>query len=181
MKNGFRSGLLALFLLTVVFSFSEQEEPQQQQHSLSSLIAQATTAPVSLTARSSPPSVPSEDTDALSDATAQPESALGMAVSLLAGQAIAAEAIAAPPSALPALLANAPTTSTATSTIWPTATPAPTHQPIYASYIGNKSTKKFHRPDCGSAKQIAQNNVTSFSSREEAVNQGYQPCKRCKP
>lgn len=212
MKNSFFSGLLALFLLSMVLSCSVKEEPQPQTLSLSSLIAQETNAIVSETERSTTPPVPTEGTTASPAPTAQPESAQGAIASLMAGSTEATEATATPRSALSALLANAPTaTSFATNTIRPTATPtrrptatpsprptvtpsrrptatprvsatpAPTHRPISASYIGNKNTKKFHRPDCGSAKQIAQKNVISFSSREEAVNQGYQPCKRCKP
>ncbi len=212
MKKSFFSGLLVLFLLTMVLSCSDQEEPQKQEHSLSSLMAQETNATVSETERSITPPAPTEGTTASPAPTAQPESAQGAIASLMAGATEATEATATPRSALSALLANAPTaTSVAANTIRPTATPsrrptatpsprptatpsrrptatprvsatpAPTHQPISASYIGNKNTKKFHRPDCGSAKQIAQKNVISFSSREAAVNQGYQPCKRCKP
>jgi len=47
------------------------------------------------------------------------------------------------------------------------------------SYIGNKNTKKFHLPTCGSLP--AEQNRVYFKTREEAVSGGYVPCKICKP
>ena len=47
------------------------------------------------------------------------------------------------------------------------------------SYIGNKNTKKFHVPSCGSLP--AEKNRVYFSSRNQAVSQGYAACKRCHP
>lgn len=47
------------------------------------------------------------------------------------------------------------------------------------SYIGNKNTKKFHDPSCGSLP--AEKNRVYFSSRDKAVNSGYVPCKKCNP
>ena len=46
-------------------------------------------------------------------------------------------------------------------------------------YIGNRSTKKFHRSDCSYLP--AQDNQVALSSREEAISSGYDPCKRCDP
>lgn len=48
-------------------------------------------------------------------------------------------------------------------------------------YIGHKGTKKFHRPNCRFGKRISEKNRITFSSRKEAINQGYIPCKVCKP
>ncbi|WP_435374065.1 Ada metal-binding domain-containing protein [Desulfofundulus salinus] len=48
-------------------------------------------------------------------------------------------------------------------------------------YIGNKNSKKFHRPDCRWAAEIAPHNRVEFKSREEAVAAGYVPCKVCRP
>ncbi len=48
-------------------------------------------------------------------------------------------------------------------------------------YIGNANTKKFHRSDCGSVKQMAEKNKVSLQSREEAIRQGYEPCTKCNP
>lgn len=53
--------------------------------------------------------------------------------------------------------------------------------PTNAKYVGNSSKKKLHLGTCGSAKKIAPNNRVIFNSREEAINSGYQACKRCHP
>ncbi|NLC69286.1 MAG: MBL fold metallo-hydrolase [Clostridiaceae bacterium] len=46
-------------------------------------------------------------------------------------------------------------------------------------YIGNKNTKKFHKPSCNSLP--AEKNRVYFNTKEEAVSAGYQPCKICEP
>ncbi|MDO4289288.1 MAG: MBL fold metallo-hydrolase [Eubacterium sp.] len=48
-----------------------------------------------------------------------------------------------------------------------------------AVYIGNKNSKKFHRPSCSGLP--SEKNALSFSSREEAIAQGYTPCGICAP
>jgi micrococcal nuclease len=53
--------------------------------------------------------------------------------------------------------------------------------PAPAGYIGNANSKKFHRPDCEWAAKIAPRNRVEFRSREEALEQGYEPCKVCQP
>ena len=50
---------------------------------------------------------------------------------------------------------------------------------IDAAYIGNKNSKKFHRPDCHTLPK--ESNRVFFSSRAEAVNAGYSPCGQCNP
>lgn len=46
-------------------------------------------------------------------------------------------------------------------------------------YIGNKSSKKFHRATC---KHLpAAKNQVRFKTREDAIAAGYEPCKLCKP
>lgn len=50
-----------------------------------------------------------------------------------------------------------------------------------ASYIGNSNTLKFHRPDCSSVSRMSDANKVEFSTRDEAINAGYEPCKRCNP
>jgi competence protein ComEC len=47
------------------------------------------------------------------------------------------------------------------------------------NFIGNKNTKKFHRPSCSSLP--AEHNRVYFDSRDKAVGEGYVPCKRCNP
>lgn len=53
--------------------------------------------------------------------------------------------------------------------------------PSGGGYIGNKNSKKFHRPDCQWAQKISPANRVYFKTREEAIQQGYVPCKVCKP
>lgn len=53
--------------------------------------------------------------------------------------------------------------------------------PTNAKYVGNSNSSKFHRGSCGSVNKIAEHNRVIFNTREEAINSGYQPCKRCHP
>jgi len=67
------------------------------------------------------------------------------------------------------------------TTVKPTPAPkvTPTEKPSF--YIGNARTKKFHRPECEWAQKIAPYNRVTIKSREEAIKQGYEPCKVCRP
>lgn len=47
------------------------------------------------------------------------------------------------------------------------------------TYIGNKNSKKFHRPDCYTLP--AEKNRVEFTNRTDAVNAGYSPCGNCCP
>ena len=50
------------------------------------------------------------------------------------------------------------------------------------TYILNTSTKKFHKPSCSSVDQMNESNKAEYTgSREDLINQGYDPCKRCHP
>lgn len=50
------------------------------------------------------------------------------------------------------------------------------------TYILNTNTKKFHYPNCSSVKQMKESNKQVYTgSREDIINQGYEPCKRCNP
>ena len=50
------------------------------------------------------------------------------------------------------------------------------------AYILNTNTHKFHYPTCSSVDDMAEKNKKiSTESREELIEQGYVPCKRCKP
>ena len=51
--------------------------------------------------------------------------------------------------------------------------------PIANAYIGNKNSKKFHRPTCSYLPN--QENQVTFSSRDAAIAAGYDPCGRCNP
>ena len=58
----------------------------------------------------------------------------------------------------------------------------PDTPPQNADYVVNTNTKKFHLPDCSAAADIAPKNRMDFTgSREELIEQGYSPCKRCDP
>lgn len=47
------------------------------------------------------------------------------------------------------------------------------------SYIGNRNSHKFHRTTCSTLPNPE--NRVYFSTRDEAINQGYDACKRCNP
>ncbi len=62
------------------------------------------------------------------------------------------------------------------------AAPAPVGQAGgTASYVGNARSKKFHRADCRYVAEMSPANRVEFRSREEAIRQGYVPCKVCQP
>jgi len=48
-------------------------------------------------------------------------------------------------------------------------------------YIGNKKSKRFHLLTCRSVTQMSEKNKIEFSSREEAIENGYSPCGDCNP
>lgn len=48
---------------------------------------------------------------------------------------------------------------------------------IENEYIGNKNSKKFHRPDCRTLP--AEKNRVTFDSMKDAINSGYSPCGNC--
>jgi DNA-entry nuclease len=51
-----------------------------------------------------------------------------------------------------------------------------------SSYVANKNTKKFHSPSCGSVSDMKEKNKLYYDgTRDELINQGYDPCKRCNP
>lgn len=49
------------------------------------------------------------------------------------------------------------------------------------SYVGNKNSKIFHYSDCSSVAKMKVENRVGFNSRDEAVGNGYRPCKKCSP
>lgn len=50
------------------------------------------------------------------------------------------------------------------------------------TYIINKNTHKFHKPDCSSVKDMKPKNKKEFTgSRDELINQDMDPCDRCRP
>lgn len=50
------------------------------------------------------------------------------------------------------------------------------------NYVLNHNTRKFHRPSCSSVEDIKPSNREDyFGTRETLIEQGYVPCKRCRP
>ncbi len=59
---------------------------------------------------------------------------------------------------------------------------APTEDKGLADYVLNTNSKKFHVPGCSSVKQMKDANRSDVKdTRENILNQGYDPCKRCNP
>ena len=48
-------------------------------------------------------------------------------------------------------------------------------------YIGNLSSHIFHKSTCGSVATMKEENKIIFEGRDDAINDGYTPCKRCNP
>ena len=58
-------------------------------------------------------------------------------------------------------------------------TPAPAEGGNDTRYVGNKSSKVFHRPGCEHLPKGK--NAVYFSSRSYAIAKGYRPCEHCDP
>ena len=51
-----------------------------------------------------------------------------------------------------------------------------------SGYVLNTNTKKFHRPTCQSVGEMKEKNKEySTNTREQIIQEGYAPCKRCNP
>ena len=61
--------------------------------------------------------------------------------------------------------------------------PGPEETPSSAGdYVLNLNTKKFHLPECSSVKDMKPaNRKDVHMTREEILEMGFVPCKRCKP
>lgn len=59
----------------------------------------------------------------------------------------------------------------------------PAAKPTQAEYkyVASKNSRVFHKPDCTWAKRIAPKNLVGYNTREEAIQAGKRPCKRCNP
>ena len=53
------------------------------------------------------------------------------------------------------------------------------YEELEVHYIGNKNTKKFHSLDCYNLPKLE--NQIEFESPEQAIKEGYSPCKNCNP
>ncbi len=49
------------------------------------------------------------------------------------------------------------------------------------SYVASKNSSVFHKPDCRWAKNISEENLVGYNSRDEAIKAGKRPCKSCNP
>lgn len=49
------------------------------------------------------------------------------------------------------------------------------------NYVGNINSGKFHDPSCNWAQKMSEWNKIKFSSRDDAISQGYEPCRVCNP
>lgn len=49
------------------------------------------------------------------------------------------------------------------------------------AYVGNRNTRKFHEDYCDSVRAMADHNKVYIETREEAIERGFVPCKRCRP
>ncbi len=61
-------------------------------------------------------------------------------------------------------------------------------QPLYDGniyefdyYVANINSKKFHYPDCRYAKKMDATSIRIEKSYDVLINEGYVPCKVCKP
>ncbi len=48
-------------------------------------------------------------------------------------------------------------------------------------FVGSIKSDVYHYPNCASAKQIKKKNLIVFTSVADAKDEGYRPCKRCRP
>lgn len=48
-------------------------------------------------------------------------------------------------------------------------------------YIGNLNSSIVHRSNCSSVSKMSPSNMVEFDSLDEALDEGYTPCKSCKP
>lgn len=79
----------------------------------------------------------------------------------------------------PGILIDYATGESALDESWPAEEKQPEQE---YDYVLNKNTKKFHIPSCDNVQDINDKNKEYFSgNREEIIEKGYSPCKRCDP
>ena len=49
------------------------------------------------------------------------------------------------------------------------------------AYVGNARSHIFHNDDCYYVTRMNDSNKVYFEDRDEAIDAGYRPCKRCQP
>ena len=53
--------------------------------------------------------------------------------------------------------------------------------PQEAGYIASAHSNKFHYPNCRYVNQISEDNIVAYSSRDDAITDGKEPCSVCQP
>lgn len=48
-------------------------------------------------------------------------------------------------------------------------------------YVGNSNSSIVHKSRCSSVSRMSPSNMVHFDSLDEALDEGYRPCKKCKP
>lgn len=48
-----------------------------------------------------------------------------------------------------------------------------------SALVGSRTTRIYCAPDCSAAGRIAERNLVAFAGANEALRQGYRPCKLC--
>ena len=74
---------------------------------------------------------------------------------------------------------NSPTTTISETQAVETEPSVKEPENVGSTYILNTSSKRFHKPTCGSLP--TKNRKDTSMSRDEIISQGYEPCKRCNP
>ena len=70
----------------------------------------------------------------------------------------------------------------ATGESWPDDSKTTENTEKGQNYVLNTNTHKFHTQNCESVRDIADSNKEVYTGyREDLINMGYEPCKRCKP
>jgi len=171
-----------LFLVATIFTAVQQSTTSQAglglaaaSSSVASVMQQANTgtalaaAPQSATdstAQNSPASAPAPQSS--STAAAQSEAPAATVAPAATAQPTPAPQQSKPAAQQPAPAAQAPVVD---EDVPP--------QNDSMQYIGNLNTHKFHRPSCSTLPK--ESNRIYFDTREEAIADGYIPCKRCNP
>jgi hypothetical protein len=50
-----------------------------------------------------------------------------------------------------------------------------------AQFLASRKSSVYHRPSCRYVRQIKQENLIGFKTRQEAESAGYRACKVCQP
>lgn len=92
---------------------------------------------------------------------------------------------------LPSAPIPSPETELVTSpepAVSPTTEPVPSPEPTaaitleQADYVLNTNSEKFHYPTCSSVSLMSEKNKRFFvGTRDEAIEQGFDPCQNCNP